>query len=67
MGGRIKHQTLFDDLTAHYKPTSGDLKAQARTLVDQYGDLVRNRGFEPTTDELKCCFGVALGRLEKNG
>ena len=62
--GRIKHQDLFNAILTGYVPHSGNPREQAAGLVDEYGDQVRNAGFEPTTDELKCAFGAALRKIE---
>ena len=65
MGGRVSHQSLLNHLVDEYVEHSGDLREQAATLTDQYGDLLREKGGVPTRDELRCVFGAVLGNLER--
>ena len=65
MGGRVTRQALLDALVSGYEPHSGNLREQAAELTDAYGDLLRQRGGEPSADELRCVFGVAITHLER--
>ena len=65
MGARVTHQALLNSLVDNYIVHSGDIREQAAQLVDDYGDLIRERGGVPSSDELRCVFGAVLGKLER--